>query len=136
VLSLVLLLKQAVGLVPQLDLVMLLARALGYQTPAAAWAAHCVIGVIVWGTVFPWFDRKTFFSHWINGIFFASVVWLGVMLVIMPLAGMGLFGLAIGIATPTLTLFLHWIYGVVLGGAYGALGSATWARAVHRLSHA
>jgi hypothetical protein len=44
-----------------------------------------------------------------------------VMFVIMPLAGEGLFGLNLGLATPTLTLFLHWLYGVVLGATYGRL---------------
>jgi hypothetical protein len=87
--------------------------------------------------LFAWADRKMFFAHWVNGLLFASFVWLGVMLVIMPLAGEGAFGLKLGIATPTLTLFLHWFYGIVLGTTYGAIKPGRWTALVaHRLRHA
>jgi hypothetical protein len=136
-LAIVLVLKQAIGLMPQLDLVSILARALGFQSLAAGWTAHFVVGVLFWGPLFVWADRKMFFAHWVNGLLFASVVWLGVMLVIMPLAGEGAFGLGLGIATPTLTLFLHWLYGIVLGSTYGAMKPGQLTRAIeHRLHHA
>jgi hypothetical protein len=127
VLSLLLLLKQGIGLMPGLNLVLILAHALGYQSAWAGWVAHFVVGVLLWGTLFPWFDRALRidralpFPHWFNGLMFVSVVWWGVMLVIMPVAGAGLFGLKLGIATPTVTLILHWAYGGVLGIVYGAL---------------
>lgn len=120
-LSLVLLLKQALGVMPQLNLVLELARALGHDTAGAGWAANFVVGVLCWGSLFPFVERRMFFAHWINGLLFSSVVWLGVMLVVMPAAGAGLFGLQLGIVTPTLTLFLHWIYGAALGEVYGLL---------------
>jgi hypothetical protein len=120
-LAIVLVMKQAIGLMPQVDLVSILARALGFGSLAAGWTAHFVVGVLFWGPLFVWADRHMFFAHWINGLLFASVVWLGVMLMIMPLAGEGAFGLKLGIATPTLTLFLHWFYGIVLGSIYGAM---------------
>ena len=136
-LAIVLVLKQVIGLMPQLDLVSILARALGFRSLAAGWAAHCVVGVLLWGSLFVWADRRMFFAHWINGLLFASVVWLGVMLVIMPLAGEGVFGLRLGIVTPTLTLFLHWVYGVVLGSTYGALKPGQLIGEVeHRMYHA
>ena len=136
-LAIVLLLKQAIGLMPQLDLVNILARALGFHSHAAGWVAHFVVGVLLWGPLFVLADRRMFFAHWINGLLFASVVWLGVMLVIMPLAGEGLFGVGLGLATPTLTLFLHWLYGAVLGSAYGAMKPGQWVSAIaHRMHHA
>ncbi len=136
-LAIVLLAKQAIGLMPQLDLVSILARAIGSQAPAAGWTAHFFVGVLIWGPLFVWADRKMFFPHWINGLMFASVVWLGVMLLVMPLAGEGAFGLGLGMATPTLTLFLHWVYGTVLGGTYGALKSGQLVRVVaYRMRHA
>ena len=135
-LAIVLALKQVVGLMPQLDLVRILAQALGFQSLAVGWTAHFVVGVLFWGPLFVWADRKMFFPHWINGLLFGSAVWLGVMLVIMPLAGKGAFGLGLGIATPTLTLFLHWLYGTVLGSTYGALKPGQLAMAAHRLHHA
>jgi hypothetical protein len=45
------------------------------------------------------------------------------MIVMMPMAGAGLFGLKIGVMAPAATLVLHWIYGAVLGGLFG-----TWFR--------
>jgi hypothetical protein len=136
-LAIVLVVKQAVGLMPQLDLVSILARALGFRSLTAGWAAHFVVGVLLWGPLFVWADRKMFFTHWINGLLFASIVWVGVMLVIMPMAGEGVFGLGMGIATPTLTLFLHWIYGVVLGSTYGAMKQGQFTRIfTQRLHHA
>lgn len=121
VLSIVMLAKQLLGVMPQLDLVADLGRALGDRSPATGWAANYIVGVFLWGPAFVWADRKMFFTPTINGLLFSSVVWLGVMLIIMPLAGEGFFGLNLGIATPTLTLFLHWLYGVVLGGTYARL---------------
>jgi hypothetical protein len=120
-LSLLILIKQAVGLIPDVDLVMILAHALGYHSPAAGWAAQCIIGVLLWGPVFAWVEATLPFSHWVNGLLFSSVVWWGVMLIVMPEVGAGLFGLQLGIATPTVTLILHWAYGAVLGMVYGAL---------------
>jgi hypothetical protein len=120
-LAIVLVMMQAIGLMPQVDLVDILARALGLRSVAAGWSAHVIVGVFCWGPLFLWADRKMYFAPWLNGLLFASVVWLGVMLTIMPLAGAGAFGLKLGLATPTLTLFLHWFYGIVLGSTYGAL---------------
>jgi hypothetical protein len=136
-LAIVLVVKQAVGLMPQVDLVSILARALGFQSLAAGWTSHFIVGVLLWGPLFVWADRRMFFAHWINGLLFASVVWLGVMLVIMPLAGEGAFGLRLGIVTPTLALFLHWFYGIVLGSTYGAMKPGQLTGEVsHRMRHA
>lgn len=122
VVSLLMLLKQALGFMPHVNLVMELAYALGSRSAVAGWTAHFVIGVIAWGTLFVWFDRYLRFPHWINGVFFASIVWLGVMLLVLPAAGSGLFGArGLALGTPTVTLFLNWIYGAVLGSVYGEL---------------
>jgi hypothetical protein len=137
VLSLLLLVKQGIGLTPDLNLVLILAHALGYQSSYAGWAAHYLVGVLLWGALFPWFDRALPFQHWFNGLMFASAVWWGVMLIIMPVAGAGLFGLKLGIATPTVTLILHWAYGGVLGTVFGALppgllNRGAWSWPAHR----
>jgi hypothetical protein len=120
VLSLAIALKQALGILPQLSTVSVLAQMLGYQSLAIGWILHFFVGVILWGPLYAWVDPKSSFPHWFNGIMFASCVWLGVMLVIMPAVGAGLFGLELGLVTPTATLMLHWIYGAVLGGVFGS----------------
>jgi hypothetical protein len=135
VLSIFMIVMPAIGLLPELNLVTVLSHALGAQSSLAGWIAHYVVGVLLWGALFAWLDGKMFFPHWINGLLFASVVWLGVMLVIMPIAGEGVFGLRIGIVTPTITLFLHWIYGAVLGCVYGAWTPGALRAIIHRLRH-
>ena len=45
------------------------------------------------------------------------------MLVVMPMAGAGVFGLNMGMMAPLMTLMLHAIYGAVLGFAFGRLDS-------------
>jgi hypothetical protein len=43
------------------------------------------------------------------------------MLVVMPMAGAGSFGLGLGIMAPLVTLALHIVFGLVLGGIYGLI---------------
>jgi Family of unknown function (DUF6789) len=123
VVSLLMLLQQGLGFMPHVNPVMELANALGYRSAFAGWMAHFAIGVLAWGVLFTWFDsylRRL--PHWINGLLFSSIVWLGVMVIVLPAAGRGLFGTeGLALGTPTLTLVLNWIYGAVLGIVYGWL---------------
>ena len=41
------------------------------------------------------------------------------MIIMMPMAGAGLFGMSLGIMAPLMTLMLHLIFGLVLGWIYG-----------------
>ena len=45
------------------------------------------------------------------------------MVVLMPMAGKGFFGLGIGWMAPVMTLMLHLIFGAVLGWVYGRQAS-------------
>jgi hypothetical protein len=135
VLSIAMIVFPAIGVLPDMNLVAILAHALGSQSLLTGWIAHYVVGVLLWGSLFVWVDRKLTFPHLINGVLFASVVWLGVMLIVMPVAGEGLFGLRTSLVTPTLTLFLHWGYGAVLGGVYGAWKPGALSRIAHRPHH-
>ncbi len=44
--------------------------------------------------------------------------WMVMMLVVMALAGAGIFVMNIGIMAPIVTMMLHLIFGAVLGFAY------------------
>lgn len=44
-----------------------------------------------------------------------------IMIMLMPMAGAGLFGIALGVMAPMMTLVLHLIFGAVLGWTYGRL---------------
>jgi len=43
------------------------------------------------------------------------------MIMVMPIAGAGLFGIHLGMGAPIATLVLHWVFGAVLGAVYGKL---------------
>ena len=46
---------------------------------------------------------------------------LSMMIVVMPMAGAGFFGINLGMMAPVMTLVLHIIFGVVLGKVYALL---------------
>ncbi|GAM72372.1 hypothetical protein JCM19236_1543 [Vibrio sp. JCM 19236] len=43
------------------------------------------------------------------------------MVVLMPLANLGLFGLTLGIKVPVMTLILHLVFGLALGVSYSKI---------------
>jgi hypothetical protein len=120
VLSVIMLMKEARGVMPELNPIAMITRMTGTQTQAAGWIGHFLIGAILWGVLFAWLDPSLPGSQWFQGVLFATGVWIIMMVAVMPMAGAGLFGLKLSIMTPVATLVLHWVYGAVLGGIYGA----------------
>jgi uncharacterized membrane protein YagU involved in acid resistance len=118
------LMKQAMGLMPQLNPIQMITQMTGAQTPTVGWVVHFFIGAIMWGITYAWLDPSLPGPHWIRGAIFATGAWLIMMVVMMPMARAGLFGTKLGLMAPIATLVLHWIFGAVLGWAYGALRPA------------
>jgi hypothetical protein len=58
----------------------------------------------------------------------AVLGWSLMMIVLMPMAGAGMFAMSLGVMAPMMTLVLHLIFGAVLGWTYGRL-TATAPRA-------
>jgi len=52
---------------------------------------------------------------------FGVLAWGLMMVMVMPMAGAGFFGLSLGMMAPVMTLMLHLVYGAVLGSVYGKL---------------
>ncbi|MDT8320782.1 MAG: hypothetical protein RQ826_09695 [Xanthomonadales bacterium] len=129
-LSVLMLIKSAAGMLPAVNAIAMLAK-LGNQylglpaTPVSGWILHFLIGTVLWGLLFaatrPMLPGGGDVS---KGIVFSVIAWVLMMLIPMPLAGAGWFGLNIGIAAPVATLVLHIIFGAVLGGVYARLSSA------------
>lgn len=87
------------------------------------WVAHFLIGAVC-GIVFAIaFGAVAKGAAVGRGIALGIIGWLVMMIVLMPMAGGGLFGLAMppGMMAPVATLVLHGIFGAVLGAAYAAL---------------
>jgi len=122
VLSVLFVMKSAMGITPELDIIVMLSAMMG--TPLAmGWVAHFMIGTIVWGGLFAVANSVIpGKSQTVKGILLGIAAWLMMMIVVMPMAGAGLFGSAFGMIGSAMPLMLHLIFGAVLGFSYGLLG--------------
>lgn len=119
VLSILMILKSMMGLMPSLNVIHMLGHMTG-TGPVGGWVAHFAIGSIAWGIGFRLlFGVLPGVMPWVKGIVFAVGAWLLMMIVVMPMAGAGFFGMHLGLMAPVMTLVLHIIFGVVLGAVYG-----------------
>lgn len=56
-----------------------------------------------------------------QGVVLAVISGLVMMVMLMPMAGAGFFGLSMGVMAPVMTLMLHLVFGAVLGWTFGRL---------------
>ena len=99
VLSALMVMKQMMGLMPQLDLPKMIAGVMGApDTPIIGWAVHVMIGVVGYGLAIALFDsRLPGKSSLLHGVLLGFVGWLVMMFMLMPMAGAGLFGMVHGL---------------------------------------
>jgi uncharacterized membrane protein YagU involved in acid resistance len=121
VLSAILILKGQLGLWPELNIIRLLVSLGSIQT-VAAWMDHFIVGVVVWGLLYGaldsiWVSR----AYWLKGLVLGLFAWFLMMVLFMPLAKVGYFGVKLGPSAAIVTLGMHLIYGLVLGVSYGVL---------------
>jgi len=120
VLSLMMLIKGKMGVMPELDIISMLAGMMGGAL-LLGWVMHFMIGVS-YGVVFHLtYDKLPTNSLIIKGLILGIVGWLVMMLMLMPMVGAGLFGMKMGVIAPIMTLVLHAIFGAVLGFVYSKL---------------
>jgi len=121
VLSALMVFKSMMGLMPQLDIARMIAGMMGSpDTPLIGWIVHFAIGIVVYGIAIAVLDSKLpGTSHVGHGVMLGVIGWLIMMVMLMPMAGAGLFGMNMGIMAPVMTLVLHLIFGAVLGWMYG-----------------
>ena len=123
VLSMIMVAKGMMGLMPELNVIAMLSSMMN-SVPIVGWIVHFMIGMLAWGlgyvAVSRYLPGRTDLA---KGISFGIAAWLMMMLMIMPMAGAGFLGLKIGMMAPVMTLVLHVIYGAVLGYVYGKLGA-------------
>lgn len=123
VLSVLMLMKGALGIMPQLNLPQMIADSMGSPgAPLIGWTVHMMIGVVVYGTAMAalaaGFPGEGYVGR---GLLLGLVGWLLMMVLLMPMMGAGLFGMQLGILAPVMTLMLHLVFGGVLGWFYGRL---------------
>ncbi len=92
------------------------------DTPMLGWAVHFFIGIVLYGVAMAVLDsRLPGHSSVAHALLIAFVGWLIMMIVLMPMAGAGLFGIHLGIMAAVMTLVLHLVFGAVLGWTYAKL---------------
>lgn len=123
VLSALMVLKSMMGVMPELDSPMMIAGMMGSPgTPVLGWAVHFMIGVVGYGLGMAFLnERWPGGSPTVRGVIIGVVGWLLMMVMMMPMAGAGLFGMNMGLMVPMMTLVLHLVFGAVLGWVYGKL---------------
>ena len=122
-LSVLMIMKSAMGVMPNLDIIKMLAGMVGAPI-AVGWLAHFTIGTIAWGGAFAVLnDHVPGDNEITKGLVFGVAAWLAMMLAVMPMAGAGFFGLNFGIMAPAMTLVLHLVFGAVMGWTYARLPS-------------
>lgn len=117
VLSMMMVIKSMIGLMPQLDVIAMLSGMLGVSA-VIAWVVHFLIGTVCYGIAIGLLSRMQAKPAVMLGLILGVIGWLIMMIVLMPMAGKGLFGMQIGIMAPIMTLMLHLIFGAVLGWVY------------------
>jgi YHS domain-containing protein len=123
VLSMLMVMKSAMGLMPSLDIISMLSGLMDCG-PVMGWIADFMIGAFILGGIFALLEPTLPGGKlWLKGVLFGVGAWLAMMLAVMPMAGTGFFGMNLGMVAPVMTLVLHVIYGAVLGGVYAALQS-------------
>lgn len=112
--------KSMMGVMPELDVIHMLSGMMGVS-PILGWLLHFMIGTVAWGVGFAILYSVIPGSGAVKkGILFGIAAWAGMMILVMPMAGAGLFGMAMGIMAPMMTLALHIVFGAVLGAVYQA----------------
>jgi len=119
VMSVLMVMKTMMGVMPELDIAAMLAKMMGApDTPIIGWVGHFMIGTVGYGIVFALLAGRLPGSLVVQGTIVGMLGWLAMMVMVMPMAGAGLFGLNFGIMAPIMTLMLHLIFGAVLGWVY------------------
>lgn len=121
VLSLLMMLKAQMGLMPQFNVVQDINLFFGAEIVLVGWIVHFLLGTFIWGGLFVLLSSVLIGAYWIRGICFGIIAWLLMMVGYMPVMDHGVFAVALGMPIMIATLVLHIIYGFVLGLIYGFL---------------
>lgn len=130
VLTLLMMMKKSMGVLPELDPVHMMADMAAQKTGMQAnimvgWVMHFIIGSVAWGAGFAILNGLLPPRSQVKkGILFGIGAWVVMMIGPMPMSGAGLFGMNIGPMAPVMTFIFHIVFGIVLGRVFQKLGGA------------
>jgi hypothetical protein len=83
-----------------------------------------IAGGLLWAILYTWVEPRLSGPAWRRGVTFAMLPALVSLVVVLPLFGGGLFGLALGAGPLPIigNVLLHVVYGAILGIVYGPFG--------------
>ncbi len=119
VLSVMMVIKGKMGVMPELNIISMLAGMMG-ASAIVGWLIHFMVG-LGYGVAFSQINGLLPGSYVVKGIIIGILGWLVMMLMLMPMMGVGMFAMNMGMMAPVMTLVLHIIFGIVLGLVYKSL---------------
>jgi hypothetical protein len=121
VLSAFMLMKQAMNVMPQMDMIGMIAGMMN-ASRAMGWVVHFIVGTVLYGGVYGWqFAPIWPDAYWLSGAALGIVGWLIASLAMMPMADKGVFGMKMGAKAPVMSLVMHVLFGALLGWIYALL---------------
>ncbi len=120
--SIVLTLLTAIATIPEFNFIQIQGSIFGIgSTVAAAWATYFAVGLI-WGLFYTLIERYLpTASGVIKGALYGILVYVLVMIVLMPLAGVGFFLQNFGFMAALIVLISDLLFGILLGYFYEKL---------------
>lgn len=119
------LMKQKMNHMTQLDMIGMTPGIMG-ASRGMGWVVHLFVGTVLYGLAYTcvfaelWPD-----AHWLSDTVLGAIGWLIAMLVMMPMAGNGVFGMKLGAVAPVMVmvmvmvLMMHITFGAIPGIVYG-----------------
>jgi hypothetical protein len=124
-LALLMFLKDAMGLVPDVSLLAPLMKLAGTTSTLNGWIVFFVINALIVGAVFAALDahleRPEGPEEFVRGALFGVGLWVLTMIFLMPMSGAGAFAMNYGMTAPIVLFAAQLIQGMIMGGVYGAL---------------
>ena len=118
VLTAMMIVQGMMGLMPGLNVAAMIGAIIG-SSVAVGWLIHFLVHTIGGGGGFALlYNVIPGGSAPVKGVVYGIAAWLFLMFAVMPIAGVGLFGLDLGVMAPVTVLVLHIVFGAVLGIVY------------------
>lgn len=116
-LSMMMLMKKAMGVMPQLDMIGMISD-VTRTSRALSWVLHFFVGIFFYGVLMSLLAGMLPFASWITGLVVGLIGWILASLTFMPAAGKGVFGLKIGPSALVMSMIIHLMFGAILGLLY------------------